>query len=176
MILDDQFGDLRELKIDQVNSEELTVAASKWETELEKYERRFNIGCFFLVVLFPGITFLLRYFGAEVLVLPIVTISIFYKVLNAKRGNNLKIHGYFRYEIALDKVVRYSNSGYDIFKYDDIIEVKERSFGLILIKQKTVFDYLKLSAYRHHRNTQLIIPNQIYGYEQVKHYIYARIK
>ena len=170
MPLDDQYEELRALKIDKSNVELLHVNQEKWQEHLNKYERKASLGCMVLFALF----FIIPYFFSikyGLQVSAFILLALFYKIVNTKKANNLKIHGAYKYEFSLEKIVRYSNSDYDIFRFDELKEIRVKPYGMILRKEKKLLDYLGLSVFRHTRKTQMIIPSQLYGFSEVKKFI-----
>lgn len=174
MPLDDQYSELRDLVIDQSNSELLHVNEEQWQEQLYKYERKANIGCVALFLLFFTIPFFIKVKYGWTVLLFIVFASI-YKIVNAKKANNLRMHGFYKYEFSPDKVVRYTKSNYDIFRFDELKEIRVKPYGMILRKEKTIFDYFGLSVYRYTRKSQMVIPSQLYAFQQVKSFIRERI-
>lgn len=174
MPLDDQYSELRVLNINEHNTETLHVNQEKWQEQLYRYERKANIGCGFLFLFF----FIIPYFISikyGVLGFAYIFLAFGYKITNTKKANNLKIHGMYKYEFSHDKIVRYSNSNYDIFRFDELKEIRVKPYGMILRKEKTFLDYLGMSVFRSKRKSQLIIPRQLYAYDQVKSFIKRQI-
>ncbi len=174
MPLDDQYSEIRDLNINETNSEVLHVNTTLWDNHLLRYERKANLGCAIFFLLFFIVPFIFSIKSAYLL-LAFLFFAIGYKVVNAKKANNLRIHGAYKFEISKDKIVRYSNSNYDIFRFDELIEIRVKPYGMVLRKKKQFFDYLGMSVFRHQRKTQMIIPKELYSFDQVKNFIRMQI-
>lgn len=175
VILDDQFDEIRQIKIDDSNSELLYVHQEKWLSTVTFYERRFNVGCYVLVLIIPLFAAGAIFYKMSWIFWIFSLFAIIIKIINTQKAKHLKQHGGFTFEIGIQKIVRYSASKYTIFQYDDIIEVQESNFGLILLKKKQLTDYIYLSLFKPKRQSQLIIPRNLYAYDQVKEFLYKRL-
>lgn len=172
MELDDSYGELRELKIDAQNTELLHVHFDKWNERLFRYERKYNLGCVSaFILLFIILVMQIVDFVNPFLLLGVLIVAVLLKLRNAKRASNLRKHGLFKYEIAQNKIVRYSESSYDIFHFKDIKTFKEKSIGIVLKTDNKNYDLLGLSLYRPERKSQLILPRDLYSFEQVKAFL-----
>lgn len=174
MSLDQPINQSRPLNITTNQSELLAVEQVLWQTQLRKYERKASL-------LFIGLLLLLlvgSYFFSSIAYRPlfwlVLAFAFVYKITNAQKARNLRKHGLFEYEFFQDRIIRHSDSGEDIFKFKELKEIRVKPYGMVLKKEKKLYDYLGLSIYRYHRTRQMLIPNQLRSFQAIKNFIRLR--
>ena len=176
MILDEGFDKIKKLNIDEHNSEVLSVNNSLWNDEINKYDRKYNLGCVSLVVGTPILMMILPDGIKLWTFLILLMLGFFYKFINTWRCSNLKTHTLFEYEIANDRIVRYDYAKYRIFHFDEIKHVEVKSFGLLLWKRKPFLPFLSLTLLKYTDDELIVVPNQLQSYEQIKVYLLEGIR
>jgi len=161
--LDDDFIiNLETLKIGKEGSGFLHVNRMLWRKELYRLERKTVLGC----VAFFIITVILTYLsliGSGLLVCVTFFLGFAYNRMHAIRFRNLRMHGAYQYEIYEDRVVRYSNTWYRKFTQADILKIKEKNYGILIIRKRSIRNF-----FLNHVNPNiLVIPNKTLGYSQI---------
>ena len=171
MILDEEYDKIKDLKIDALHSEMLSVNIGLWNKMLIKSERLNSVGCvtFVLFMLSLGISFKNGHFAMANLI--IFLLAIVYKVIDSKQNSNLKYHGFYEYEICHDRITRYSSAKYRIFHFNEIVKVEDKKIGLLLWKEKPFANFSGLHLMKHTDERLMVIPKSLLSYEQVKKHI-----
>ena len=165
--LDDNFvNELGVLHFNEKGTGFLTVDQNNWQEELYHLERLANFNCITIMVLAIILFFLPTEWGIIFLAAG-VAIGYMYKKTVSKKFRNLIQHGFYQYEIYDDRVVRYSNVWFRKFYFSEIIEIKKKDFGMLIVK-----NYRSDNYYLDHENPEIIvIPNKIQGYNQIEKYL-----
>ncbi len=176
MILDEHYDEIKELKIDEQNREQFTVNPKRWDKTLARYERLHGLGCITVAIwLFILVTFLLdSYFRGFLLLL--FSLGFAYKLNNNRRGTNLRMHAQYEYELGHDRLVRYGVTHYRIFLFSELEMVQNKSFGLLLWKERPTLINRLFHRWHHENERLIIIPNDLQSYEQVKAFILKTTK
>jgi len=148
----------------------LNVQQSPWNTQLYKYERKASllfVGL--LVLLFIG-SYLFSIAYSPIFWLVII-FAIVYKVTNAQKASNLRQHGAYQYEFFQNRIIRHTDKGQDVFKFNELKEIRVKPYGMVLKKDKKFYDSLGMSVYNYKRRTQMLIPSQLEAFQQIKNFI-----
>ncbi len=165
--LDERYVDeFKTLKINQKGSGFLYVQLEEWVNLLYKLERRNNFGCLFYgFAVFTS--FILFKIQLASLLFALIFLGMIYKFLEMRRFKNLQYWGLYQFEVYDDRIVRYTDSKYEKYPFEDFTGIAFKGFGLILTKKRKVTNFL-LSP----NNLEVfVIPKRMQGYEQVVEYI-----
>lgn len=166
MILDDDALNIRKIKVDESNREYHSIDRVKWKDLLNSFERKYNAGC---AIIFFLSFFLLLY--SPWLTLAINVLGFAYKKVVATQYSYLEQHSLYDYEVGEDRLVRYTSTNYEIFLFEDIIDVSHRKYGLVLWKEKNWLDTIGLSYLKPNMDKLVVFPSVIKSYPQLGKYI-----
>ena len=171
MLLDDNFLDHRELQITEEHTEFLTVQ-DYWSDLMVRQERRDNLGCVIIGSFVLVATFLSLLAITTIFPLLIVVVSgFFFKYFNGRKYRLLKLHQYFKYEIAPKKIVRYTNSNYTIFPLEEYKVIKKYSYGLVLKKKHSFLDSLRPNFFHPLNKEILILPKCLQSFPALEKHL-----
>jgi hypothetical protein len=167
-LIDDEFEEIRQLNFKSGSSGLLSVNWKAWLEKLILVERRSQIGCFVLFVLFFGGLYV-RSIGQVVaaLLLPCFFLGIAYVVIQARRHKNLRDHGRYRYELYPNKVVRFSDRDFKSFEFKELSKVIVKPYGVLLVrKQQWKNNWLSFL------NPEImVLPGSMTSYPAVEEYV-----